>query len=198
MQRILVLFVHPAFQRSHANACLLEAISDLEQVTIHDLYQVYPNGFIDVKAEQALLDEHDIIVFQHPFYWYSCPGLLKEWLDLVFEHGYAYGGDASALKGKSLLSVITAGGSHASYQPDGYNCHSFLDFLLPFRQTAGLCGMRYLPPFVVDGIHKKQEQTRLLRKAAKYRQALIALRDQHIPAQQLDEAEYLNQLIELS
>lgn len=28
---------------------------------------------------------------QHPFYWYSTPALLKEWQDLVLEHGWAYG-----------------------------------------------------------------------------------------------------------
>jgi glutathione-regulated potassium-efflux system ancillary protein KefG len=198
MPRILIVFAHPAFQRSHANACLLDAISDLTDVTIHDLYQIYPNGFIDVRAEQALVDSHDIIVFQHPFYWYSCPGLLKEWMDLVFEHGYAYGGHATALKGKKLLSVITAGGTHSSYRSDGYNKHSFRDFLLPFQQTANLCGMTYLPPFVVDGIHKKQDQARLKKKAEKYRQALEGLRDERFDARALAEADYLTALVEVN
>lgn len=40
--------------------------------------------------EQQLLLEHDIIVFQH-FYWYSCPAILKEWMDRVLEYGFALG-----------------------------------------------------------------------------------------------------------
>ncbi len=67
--------------------------------------------FINVKREQALLSEHDIIVFQHPFYWYSCPAIMKEWMDLVLEYGYAYGPEAHALNGKQWLSAITTGGA---------------------------------------------------------------------------------------
>jgi len=46
-------------------------------VTIHDLYETYPNFHIQVKFEQDLLLAHDIIVFHHPFYWYSSPAILK-------------------------------------------------------------------------------------------------------------------------
>lgn len=110
MKRILVLFAHPALQKSRANRSLLQAISDLEGVTLHDLYQTYPDQLIDIKREQALLAEHDLIVFQHPFYWYSCPAILKEWCDLVLEYGYAYGQEGTALHGKQWLSAITTGG----------------------------------------------------------------------------------------
>ena len=63
----------------------------MEGVRLHDLYEAYPDFLIDVEAEQALLLEHDVIVFQHPVYWYSSPAILKEWQDLVLEHGFAYG-----------------------------------------------------------------------------------------------------------
>lgn len=32
-----------------------------------------------------------MIVFQHPLYTYSCPALLKEWLDRVLSRGFASG-----------------------------------------------------------------------------------------------------------
>ncbi len=47
--------------------------------------------FIDIPREQALLREHEVIVFQHPLYTYSCPALLKEWLDRVLSRGFASG-----------------------------------------------------------------------------------------------------------
>ena len=53
MRRILVLFAHPVLERSRVNRRLLEAIRDLEGVTIHDLYEVYPTLAIDVAARAA-------------------------------------------------------------------------------------------------------------------------------------------------
>jgi len=146
MKRILVIFSHPALQSSRANKQLLQALDGLEGITLHDLYHQYPDMFIDVKREQALLAAHDIIVFQHPFYWYSCPAIMKEWMDLVLEYGYAYGPEAHSLKGKQWLSAITTGGAPESYCSAGYNQRPLLDFLLPFQQTAQLCG----PVVVVD------------------------------------------------
>lgn len=163
MKRILVIFSHPALQSSRANRQLLQAIDGLEGVTLHDLYQQYPDMYIDVKREQALLAEHDLIVFQHPFYWYSCPAIMKEWMDLVLEYGYAYGPEAHTLAGKQWLSAITTGGAPESYCSAGYNQRPLLDFLLPFQQTAQLCGMHWLPPFVLHSFHKLKDPQALHR-----------------------------------
>jgi len=119
--RILVLFAHPAFHRSRINRRLIASIRDLENVTINDLYEEYPDFYINVKREQQLLIEHDIIIFQHPFYWYSSPAILKQWEDLVLEFGFAYGPGGTKLQEKLVLSAITAGGPLSAYQRDGYN-----------------------------------------------------------------------------
>ena len=81
--KVLLLYAHPESQDSVANRVLLRPASQLSNVTVHDLYAHYPDFFIDIPREQALLREHDVIVFQHPLYTYSCPALLKEWLDRV-------------------------------------------------------------------------------------------------------------------
>ena len=62
----------------------------VEGVTVNNLYEKYPDFFIDVPEEQRLLLENDIIIWHHPFYWYSAPAILKEWMDLVLQHGFAY------------------------------------------------------------------------------------------------------------
>ena len=67
--RILVLFAHPALEKSRVNRRLVQAVRDLDGVTLHDLYEAYPDLDIDVAREQELLTLHDVIVFQHPFYW---------------------------------------------------------------------------------------------------------------------------------
>ena len=86
--KILVLFAHPRLSGSHVQRVLADAVRDLPGVTFHDLYAAYPDFTIDVAHEQALLVEHDLIVLQHPFYWYSGPAIIKEWLDLVLALGW--------------------------------------------------------------------------------------------------------------
>ena len=104
MSQILVLFAHPVLEKSRVQHSLLQAVSDLENVTVNDLYERYPDFDIDVRKEKKLLLAHDIIIWQHPFYWYSSPALLKQWQDLVLEHGWAYGKNGTALAGKKIFN----------------------------------------------------------------------------------------------
>jgi glutathione-regulated potassium-efflux system ancillary protein KefG len=173
---VLILFAHPALQKSRVNVVLMQAAEALEGVTFHDLYQVYPDFYIDVRHEQHLLQAHDIVIFQYPLLWYSTPALLKEWQDLVLEHGWAYGNEGNALWGKKHLSVITTGGVEASYGRDGEYHFTIRELLAPIEQTARLCGMDYLPPFVIHGTH--QMTTRAIQgQAEAYRRTLEALRE---------------------
>ncbi len=85
--KVLLLYAHPESQDSVANRVLLEPALQLPNVTVHDLYAHYPDFFIDIAYEQDLLRQHEVIVFQHPLYTWSCPALLKEWLDRVLSRG---------------------------------------------------------------------------------------------------------------
>ena len=174
--RILVLFAHPALEKSRVHRRLVEAVQHVEGVELHDLYELYPDYGIDIKREQALVESADLVVFQHPFYWYSTPARLKEWQDLVLEHGWAYGGSGAALHGKRLLSVITTGGGEESYCREGYNHCTMRELLAPIEYTARLCGMDYLPPYVIHGTHRLREAD-IAREAEAYRRTLEALRD---------------------
>lgn len=196
MKKILILLAHPSYNRSHANKALIQALRKLEGVTVHDLYQLYPNMFIDVAREQRLLLEHDIIVFQHPFYWYSCPAILKEWMDEVLEYGFAFGPEGQALKGKSLLSVITTGGSKESYTAHGHNRRPITEYLLPFRQSAWLCGMQWLPPFVLYAYHVLPDGEHLKAIAQQLKDLLEAIQQDRLPPEQLQRASYLTDLLE--
>jgi len=174
--RILILFAHPALQKSRVNRELIHAVQDLPGVTFHDLYEDYPELDIDVPHEQKLLEAHDLIVFQHPMFWFSAPAILKEWQDLVLEHGWAFGHEGTALHGKRLLSAISTGGREEAYQKDGFNRFTIGELLAPTGQIAHLCGMEYLPPFVVHGTHLMTSE-QIEGHAADYRRAIEALRD---------------------
>ncbi|MFN8259158.1 MAG: NAD(P)H-dependent oxidoreductase [Bacteroidales bacterium] len=154
MRKILILFAHPRFEHSVVNQALVKAVKNKPTITFRDLYELYPDFDIDVKKEQELLLSHDIIIWQHPFYWYSCPPLLKQWLDLVLEFNWAYGPKGNALEGKVIFSAITTGGAREAYRQEGRNRFPLKHLLSPFIQTAYLCKMRYLPPFAVQGTHR--------------------------------------------
>jgi len=172
--RVLVLLAHPALHRSRVNRRLAAAAARVPGVTVHDLYEAYPNHDIDVSHEQRLLSHHPVVVMQHPFYWYSAPSLVKEWLDLVLEFNWAYGPKGHALRGKTLLSAISAGGDEAAYTPEGRNRFTVRQLLAPMEQTAHLCGMSWLPPFVLHGAYQLGEEG-LEAGAARYAQVLAEL-----------------------
>ncbi|MEM9107517.1 MAG: NAD(P)H-dependent oxidoreductase, partial [Pseudomonadota bacterium] len=156
---------------------MAEAARGLDGITFLDLYAEYPRHDIDVDKEQARLLAHNVIVFQFPLYWYSTPSLLKEWQDLVLQHGFAYGHDGDKLAGKSLLVAITAGGSDDAYTPKGYQHYPLRAFLTPLEQTARLCKMEFLTPFVLYSALKADEATEIAAHAKGYGRLLSALRD---------------------
>jgi len=192
MNKILINFAHPVKERSKINNTLRDAVEGLEGVTFNDLYSTYPDFMIDIKREQQLCEEHDIIIFQHPFYWYSTPAIMKEWFDLVLEHGWAYGSEAKALDGKLFLQAITAGGDDSSYQKDGFNIFTIGELTSPYRATAKLCNMDWIPPFTVLGIHRGLTEEIVNAYAEDYRRTLIALRDGTLDIEKAKQNQYIN------
>lgn len=156
-QNILILFAHPLFEKSQVNRILVDNLPKSSSITFHDLYEEYPEFDVDIQREQALLLQHDIIIWHHPLYWYSCPPLLKQWIDLVLEYGWAYGKSGNALKDKIIFQTITTGGTQENYCAEGKDRYTIPELLEPFNQTARVCKMDYLPPFVIHGTHKMTE-----------------------------------------
>jgi len=193
-RNILLLFAHPAFHRSRANLYLVEAVRDLPGLTFCDLYEEYPDFNIDVRREQETLLAHDIVVFQHPFYWYSAPALLKEWQDLVLEYGFAYGVGGEQLHGKLMLSAITTGAGGDAYGRDGLNYFTIHELLAPLHQVARFCGMRWLPPFVVHDT-MQQDDDYLHDAALAYRAALEGLSDGSLDVDGLPPDSLLNDAV---
>ena len=194
MASVLILFAHPALEKSRTNRLLLEVSRSVDRVTVNDLYEEYPDFDIDVDREQQLLLDHDYILMHHPFYWYSSPAIVKQWQDLVLEHGWAYGREGKALVGKKMLNVMTTGGPRRAYEEVGYNRFTIQQFLAPFDQTAYLCNMIYLPPFVVHGTHRLTEPE-MHRYASQYKSLLTMLTTDQIDIEDARGREYMNEFI---
>jgi glutathione-regulated potassium-efflux system ancillary protein KefG len=192
--KILILFAHPKYERSLNQSLMVNNIPEIPEITFHDLYEKYPDFNIDIEYEQKLLMENQIIIWQHPFYWYSSPPLLKQWIDLVLAFGWAYGPGGNALQGKVVLNAITAGGQLAAYGKDGYNRFTVNQLLAPFEQTAFLCKMIWLPPYVIHGTHsisysEREEQAKV------YNRILLRLTDGGFKVEELRLLSYLNDWI---
>ncbi len=135
---ICVIHAHPYPSRSRANRVLAEALRQMPNLDLRSLYDLYPDFDIDVAAEQGALQRARLIVWMHPVFWYSVPGLLKHWFDQVLTPGWAFGEGGDALRGKPCLWVATTGGDAQAYSAQGVHGQPFIDFGAPLQHTASL------------------------------------------------------------
>ena len=168
---IVVIYAHPYPSYSRAGRALCDAIRTLPALEIRSLYNLYPDFDIDVAAEQRALASAQLIVWLHPFYWYSTPALLKHWFDKVLEQGWAYGGESRALEGKHCLWVPTAGGAEESYAENQIHQRPFARYIDPIEGTARFCGMHWEPPLIVFGSQSVSDAA-LAQHAAHFRARL--------------------------
>ncbi|MCP3797217.1 NAD(P)H-dependent oxidoreductase [Paenibacillus sp. CH40] len=169
----LVIVVHPDLAQSRINKRWAQELKKQSDVTIHNLYEVYPDEQINVAQEQELLEQHDRIVLQFPFYWYSTPSLLKKWLDKVLTYGWAYGSEGGKLQGKELLIALSAASVEENYQHDGRNRYTIEELLRPLEATGHMIGVKLLPYFVQYGAAVLTDE-QLEQSAQKYAQTVIS------------------------
>jgi len=177
MSSLIVYYAHPAHHYSHANKEMATVAAAADGVTFVDLYGEYPRFEIDADIEQQRLTDHDVVLLQFPMFWYSTPSILKEWQDLVLEHGFAYGSGGDKLEGKRMMIAVSGAGPEDAYTPGGYQHYPVRDFLRPLEQTARLCGMQFAAPYVLYDALKAPADGRLASHVESYKQLLLAIRD---------------------
>ncbi len=150
--KVLVIVAHPDLEKSKGNRRRVQELHRHPEIRVRQLYKEYPDFRIHVRKEQELLTEHDRIVLQFPFYWYTCPALLKKWFEDVLEHGWAYGPGGNHLADKPFILAITTGGSEKSYRAGDYNWGSVSEYIRPLQATITRCNGIFMPPFVLHGI----------------------------------------------
>lgn len=177
MKNVLIISGHPNLQESVANATILEEVGKvLPDVEIRRLDVLYPAYQFDINAEQEALLKADVIIWQFPFSWYSVPGVMKLWIDLVFLHGFSHGSKAQ-LRGKKLLLSFTTGAPQSVYSPEGAFRHPVEDYLHPFETTAVLCGLELQTPVYTSGISyvSRDDESKVLEQKAAAKEHAIRL-----------------------
>ena len=158
-RKVLVLVSHPNLEDSRINDALAAAAASVPNVTVRHIDSVLESdgGRFDAATEQQIIDDHDVLVFQFPWYWYSAPAAVKQYLDDVLTRGWAYLG-RSALEGKPLIFAITTGGAEQAYRADGQNRYTMNELLAPYIATANMTKMIWNEPFVVHGVRTMSDQ----------------------------------------
>ena len=153
--RTLVLYAHPNPRISRVNRKLAAAAALIDGVVVNDLYETYPDFYIDVARERALVSSAGALVLVCPLQWYAVPAILKEWFDAVLFDAWQVDRvrpSASGARRRCWLALST--GSPASdYAPGRRHGRPLADFLAPLEQTARVCGMDWLEPIVLYDAH---------------------------------------------
>lgn len=148
MNKTLILLAHPNLARSTVHKHWRAALAAHgDHFTVHNLYAAYPDGKINVAAEQALVDSHGRLVLEFPVYWFNCPPLLKQWLDEVLTYGWAYGSTGKALENKKTALAVSLGAPAADYRATGAVGCGVAEALRPFELTMRYCQADWRPPF---------------------------------------------------
>ena len=177
MAKLIVYYAHPGHRYSHVNRHMAKAAEQIDGITFVDLYRDYPRFDINVDIEQRRLLDHGVILFQFPVFWYSTPSIIKEWQDLVLEHGFAYGANGDKLSGKIMMLAVTGAGPEEAYTHKGYQHYPLRTFLTPLEQTARLCKMRFSPPYVLFASLRAPSTGNVAPHVNGYRALIEAIRD---------------------
>ena len=168
MSKTLIILAHPNLSQSTVNKHRAAALRQhTDRFTVHELYAVYHRGKIDASAEQKLIEAHDALVWQFPVYWFNCPPLMKQWLDEVLTHGWAYGSTGKALAGRKIALAVSLGAPAEDYRADGAVGCTVSEVLRPFELTAKYCNADYRPPFTFHTIDSNAGYSEAAERAAK-------------------------------
>jgi glutathione-regulated potassium-efflux system ancillary protein KefG len=148
---------HPYFGKSRVNQLWSDQLSNLPNITVRFMYQLYKDLQINIQAERETLISYDRIVFQHPFYWYAPPPLLKKWMDEVLTDSWLYEGH---LQSKEWLNVISTGSDKLlNTDEDTYSSYIMGDKLTFFEEKSQKGGLSFLPSYCLyNAMHTSEDK----------------------------------------
>ena len=150
--KTLVIVSHPYPENSTVIKSLEASLASKSDITVRNLETLYGNnvdGF-DVEAEKAAYDGADRVVYMFPIHWFNITPMLKAYLNVVWQYGWAFGPEGEALKGKEMLVVTCAGASAQMYSAEGLVQTTMEEILSPMKACALYVGMSYAEPLYIN------------------------------------------------
>ena len=168
---------HPNIESSIINKRWIEELKkEPERFTIHDINTLYPDNKIDVFNEQALVEAHENLVLQFPFFWFNCPPLMKKWLDDVLTHGWAFGSQSGGVfMDKKVALAVSAGIEQKDYSEEGRYHYTLEQLLRPFETTFRYMGANYCSHFAFFGAEYEPSLEVIEQSAQEYKKFLTQI-----------------------
>jgi NAD(P)H dehydrogenase (quinone) len=175
----LIISAHPS-EKSFSNYLAKILANEYEElgwiVNIRDLYKTGFNAVltpsdlemlksgvtpIDIKAEQELVQQANLITVIYPLWWASFPAVLKGYIDRVFANGFAFkygtNGATGLLQGKKVVIHTTMGNTVEEYEDKGL-IEAFKK--IQGDEVFGFCGMEILGHYFYPQITIANEEER--------------------------------------
>jgi len=102
---------------------------------------------------RRLIEKYEVMIFATPVYWYSMSGIMKVFFDRFTDLLEIDKDLGRRLRGKKMAAISCSIGNHLGDA-----------FWLPFRETAGYLGMKYLGDMhamLEEGMLKEEEIERM-------------------------------------
>ncbi|MCG5031386.1 NAD(P)H-dependent oxidoreductase [Mesosutterella sp. OilRF-GAM-744-9] len=146
---ITALFAHPYPRFSIVSYPLLMGLKNqFPKMDARMLYDLYPDGAINVAAEREAVSRSSLLLVLHPVFWYSVPALLKQWFDTVLGYGFAYGEGAPTLRDKAVLWMPSIG---SGFHGRGFQGPVVIsEVQAPIKRMWESCGAAWLEPQIID------------------------------------------------
>lgn len=153
LMKTLLIVSHPYPKQSRAIAALQETAASLPGITVRNLESLYgsSSGQFDIAAEQQAHEQAERIIYLFPIHWFNLTPMLKAYLNEVWCYGWAFGPGGTALQGKQMQVVVTAGASAFTYSAEGLIRSTMDDVLTPMKASALYVGMEYCTPLAFHG-----------------------------------------------
>lgn len=123
-----------------------------------------PENIQKIKSEQDKIKTSQLTVVQFPLYWYTVPGLLKNYMDTVWELNFAFIPPEGVFEkspladGRKVLLSVTTQTPKEKYSK-GQILGPIENILRPIELAFKFIGFEILPAFVTYNIEGKSPET---------------------------------------
>lgn len=121
----------------------------------HDKTALAANDFYQKNKERFMAADRLLLVF--PVYWYSTPGIMKCWIDLITSYAYKYTGKRYAEPLHSIKKVLIINSTMAPWWQNIFIFHNHVNQQL--KSTFAFMGIKNITSYTISSVYKKNNDS---------------------------------------